>query len=99
MATKGTNAKIKELKGVKPESITAEQLEQVQKLVNNINRGQLEVGAMELQKHENMHAITGLRKNLEVLQDELKEEYGTVDINIQNGTINYKEDVEADTKD
>jgi len=99
MATKGTNAKIKELKGVKPESITAEQLEKVQKLVNNINRGQLEVGAMELQKHENMHAITGLRKDLEVLQESLKEEYGTVDINIQNGTINYKEDVEADTKD
>ena len=99
MATKGTNAKIKELKGVKPEKITAEQLEKVQKLVNNINRGQLEVGAMELQKHENMHAVTVLRGELEVLQNDLKEEYGTVDINIQNGTINYKEDVEADTKD
>ena len=90
--------KIVDLKS-KPEKITDEQLEQVQKLVNNINRGQLEVGAMELQKHENMHAITGLRKDLEVLQDELKKEYGTVDINIQNGTINYKEDVEADKKD
>jgi len=89
--------KIVDLKS-KPEKITDEQLEQVQKLVNNINRGQLEVGAMELQKHENMHAITGLRKDLEVLQNELKKEYGTVDINIQNGTINYKEDVEADTK-
>tara|TARA_R110002124_G_scaffold50203_1_gene146373 strand:+ start:329 stop:616 length:288 start_codon:yes stop_codon:yes gene_type:complete len=90
--------KIVDLKS-KPEKITDEQLEQVQKLVNNINRGQLEVGAMELQKHENMHAITGLRKDLEVLQDELKKEYGTVDINIQNGTINYKEDVEADKED
>jgi len=92
-----TKEKIVDLKS-KPEKITDEQLEQVQKLVNNINRGQLEVGAMELQKHENMHAITGLRKDLEVLQNELKKEYGTVDINIQNGTINYKEDVEADTK-
>ena len=90
--------KIVDLKS-KPEKITDEQLEQVQKLVNNINRGQLEVGAMELQKHENMHAITGLRKDLEVLQDELNKEYGTVDINIQNGTINYKEDVEADKED
>tara|TARA_R110001592_G_scaffold137840_1_gene356161 strand:- start:38 stop:325 length:288 start_codon:yes stop_codon:yes gene_type:complete len=89
--------KIVDLKS-KPEKITDEQLEQVQKLINNINRGQLEVGAMELQKHENMHAITGLRKDLEVLQNELNKEYGTVDINIKNGTINYKEDVEADTK-
>ena len=54
---------------------------------------------MELQKHENMHAVTALRGELEVLQNDLKEEYGTVDINIQNGTINYKEDVEADKKD
>ena len=90
--------KIVDLKS-KPEKITDEQLEQVQKLVNNINRGQLEVGAMELQKHENMHAVTALRGELEVLQNDLKEEYGTVDINIQNGTINYKEDVEADKKD
>jgi len=90
--------KIVDLKS-KPEKITDEQLEQVQKLVNNINRGQLEVGAMELQKHENMHAVTSLRGELEVLQNDLKEEYGTVDINIQNGTINYKEDVEADKED
>ncbi len=93
-----TKEKIVDLKS-KPEKITDEQLEQVQKLVNNINRGQLEVGAMELQKHENMHAVTSLRGELEVLQNDLKEEYGTVDINIQNGTINYKEDVEADKED
>ena len=34
MATKGTNAKIKELKGIKPESITKEQLDKVQDVVN-----------------------------------------------------------------
>ena len=97
MATKGTNAKIKELKGVKPESITSEQLEAIQKLINNINRGQLEIGAMEIQKHENMHAISGLRRELDELQGVLREEYGTIDINIQTGEINY--DVEANKKD
>ena len=43
MATKGTNAKIKELKGVKPEKISAEHLDRVQKAVNTMNRAQLEV--------------------------------------------------------
>ena len=36
---KGTNAKIKELKGIKPEKITEEQLKKVQGTVNNINKG------------------------------------------------------------
>jgi len=96
---KGTNAKIKELKGIKPEKITGEQLDSIQKLINDINRGQLEVGAMELQKHENMHRISLLRGKLEELQDGLEEQYGTIDINIKDGTINYPENGEADKKD
>ena len=99
MATKGTNAKIKELKGIKPEKITDEQLKKVQELINNINRGQLEVGAMELQKHENMHGVTILRGKLEALQNDLEKEYGTIDIDIKNGTINYPENGEVNKKD
>ena len=99
MATKGTNAKIKELKGIKPEKITDEQLKKVQDTVNNINRAQLEIGSVELKKHEMMHQIAGLRDELTLLQTEFDKEYGTFDINIQDGTITYKEDVEADKKD
>ena len=99
MVTKGTNAKIKELKGVKPEKITDEQLKKVQDTVNNINRAQLEIGSVELKKHEMMHQIAGLRDELTLLQTEFDKEYGTFDINIQDGTINYSEDGEADKKD
>jgi len=95
--TKGTNAKIKELKGIKPEKITAEQLEKVQSTVNNINRAQLEIGSIELKKHEMMHQIAGLRDELTLLQGEFEKEYGTFDINIQDGTINYGDDVKADS--
>ena len=87
--TKGTNAKIKELKGIKPEKITDEQLKKVQDTVNSINRAQLELGSMELKKHEMMHQIAGLRDGLTVLQQEFEKDYGTFDINIQDGTINY----------
>ena len=97
---KGTNAKIKELKGIKPEKITDEQLSKVQDTVNNLNRSQLEIGAMEVKKHEMMHRIASLREGLTVLQTEFEKEYGTFDINIQDGTINYpKENGEADKKD
>ena len=93
-----TTAKIKELTGVKPEKITDEQLKKVQDTVNNLNRSQLEIGSMELKKHEMMHQIAGLRDELTVLQNEFEKEYGTFDINIQDGIINYpKENGEADS--
>ena len=94
---KNTSKKIKELRGIKPEKITAEQLEKVQNTVNSINRSQLEIGSMELKKHELMHNISGLRDQLTLLQDEFDKEYGTFDINIQDGTINYEKDVKANS--
>ena len=82
----------------KPEKITDEQLKKVQDTVNNLNRSQLEIGSMEIKKHEMMHQIAGLRDGLTVLQGEFEKEYGTFDINIQDGMINYpKENGEADS--
>ena len=95
--TKGTNAKIKELKGIKPEKITDEQLKKVQDTVNNLNRSQLEIGSMELKKHEIMHKMAGLRDELTVLQSDFEKEYGTFDINIQDGIINYPENGQANS--
>ena len=86
---KNTTKKIKELKGIKPEKITDEQLKKVQDTVNNLNRSQLEIGSMEIKKHEMMHQIAGLRDSLTVLQKDFEKEYGTFDIDIQDGTINY----------
>ena len=89
-----TKEKIVDLKS-KPEKITDEQLKKVQETVNTINRAQIELGSMELRKHEMLHQLAGVKDELTLLQDELKEEYGTVDVNINDGTINY--DVEADS--
>jgi hypothetical protein len=96
---KGTNAKIKELKGIKPESISKEQLEKVQSVVNRINQAQMDIGALESRKHQALHYIAGINDELTLLQEELKKEYGTDDVNIKDGTINYPENGEADKKD
>ena len=88
---KGTSKKIKELKGIKPERITDEQLKKVQDTVNSINRAQLEIGSMEV-KNELMHNIAGARDVLTSLQSEFEKEYGTFDVNVQDGTINYPEE-------
>ena len=96
---KGTSRKIKELKGIKPEKITDEQLKKVQDTVNNINRAQLEIGSIELKKHEMMHHISGFREELTSLQSEFEKEYGTFDINIQDGIINYPKNDKVNKKD
>jgi FtsZ-binding cell division protein ZapB len=90
MATK------KKVVDLKPTSITDEQLKNVQTTVNGINRAQMEIGKLESQKHQILHQIISIQEDLGKLQAELEKEYGTVDINIQTGEINY--DVEADKK-
>ena len=98
MATKTKKEEVIDF--TKPEKITDEQLKKVQDTVNNLNRSQLELGSMEIKKHEMMHQIAGLRDELTVLQGEFEKEYGTFDINIQDGTINYPtENGEVNKKD
>jgi hypothetical protein len=95
--TKGTSKKIKELKGVKPEKVSKEELTNIQMLVGRINQLYSEVGRLESQKHNQLHALAGSNDEMMVLQEKLMKEYNTTDINIQDGTINYEDDVKADS--
>ena len=102
--TKGTNAKIKELKGIKPEKVTDEQLTKIQGIVDKINQtqmniGQLELGIMETRKHGLLHSIATIQDKLTLIQSELEKDYGTTDVNIQTGEINYPENGEANKED
>tara|TARA_R100001440_G_scaffold13563_1_gene23392 strand:+ start:123 stop:404 length:282 start_codon:yes stop_codon:yes gene_type:complete len=81
----------------KADKITDEQLKKVQDTVNSINRAQLEIGSMEVKKHELMHQVAGNRDQLTLLQAEFEKDYGTYDIDIQTGKINYKENGEVNS--
>ena len=82
----------------KPEKITDEQLEKVQNTVNTINRAQLVIGSMEVKKHEIMHQLAGIREQLSALQKDFEKEYGTFDVDIQTGKINYPDNGEVNKK-
>ena len=94
---KGTSKKIKELKGIKPEKVTDAQLKRIQETVSVINRAHSEIGSIETKKHALMHQVSTSQEVLQTLQTELEKEYGTADININDGTINYKEDGEVNS--
>ena len=94
-----TKEKVVDLKA-KAEKVTEKQLTQIQSIVDRINNAQMNIGQLEARKHQLLHIIAGVNDELTLLQNELEQEYGTNDINIKDGTINYpKENGETDKKD
>jgi|TARA_R110002050_G_scaffold180531_2_gene314146 hypothetical protein len=82
---------------LKPQKITDEQLTKVQQVVNMMNRGQMDLGMIETRKHKLLHDVAAVQEQLTAMQGEFEKEYGTFDINIQDGTINYKKDEPSDS--
>ena len=73
----------------KAEKVTDEQLKNIQSIVDRINNAQMNIGQLEARKHQLLHMIAGTNDELSLMQENLTKEYGTNDINIQDGTINY----------
>ena len=88
-------AKKEKVVDLKPTSISEKQLKAIQEIVSPINNMQMEVGRIEVRKHMILHDVVELQEKLQEQQNALEKEYGKVNINIQNGEINY--DVEADS--
>ena len=81
----------KKVVDLKPTSITDEQLKSIQTLIAPINQAQTELGRLETRKHSILHEIISLNDKLQEKNNELREKYGNVNINIQDGTIDYPE--------
>ncbi len=77
---------------LKPENVSEEELKELQQVVSAINKLQFDIGQMEAQKHNALHALFQGNDKLNEIQNNFKEKYGTNDINIQTGAINRKED-------
>ena len=88
-------AKRKTKKAEKATKITNDELNKVQSIINNINRAQLEIGSFESKKHNLLHHVGVMQDELSKLQVQFKKNYGTDDVSIQDGTINYNKDEQA----
>jgi len=80
-----------------PKKITEFQLKELQEIVNRINTAQLSLGQSESQKYSLLQGIQGLQKQLLEKQKSLQEEYGDVNIDIQNGSITPRKNEQANT--
>ena len=83
----------------KPEKIKNEQLNKIQNLISTANRAQAELGGMEVQKHRILHSVATIQDQITLFRDELKKEYGTDNIDIKTGKINYEKNEQANKKD
>ena len=82
---------------LKPQKISEEELKELQQIAAAIHKLQFDIGTMEVQKHNALHALFPGNDKLNTMQDKFNEKYGTGDVNIQDGTINYKEDEPSDS--
>ena len=82
----------------KPEKVTNEELNKMQNLVDGINRSKITLGSMEMEKHRTLHNIAGLEDQIRLFREEMKKSYGTDNVSIDTGIINY-EDEQTDKKD
>jgi len=76
----------------KADKISEEHLKEMQEVVNVINNMQFKVGQLEGQKHGLLHELGLSQKKILDLQDVFSKEYGSNDINISDGTINWPKD-------
>ena len=84
-------------KDLRPQNVTAEELKQLQELVNAIRQGEMQLGNIETKKHTLLHQITGVQEQISLLQKDFEKTYGKVDINITDGAISYPQDEQANS--
>jgi len=76
--------------------ITEEELKKVVTFQNDLAKAIQNVGILEAEKHGVLHQIGGLTQDQGKLKQELEEKYGSISINLQDGSY---EEIKPETKE
>ena len=81
--------------------ITKEELEELQAKISVLNNLQYKLGALAVDQNKVLKAFDTVREELRTMQIGLKETYGNVSINVEDGSLTETEetDDQADKKD
>ena len=71
--------------------ITEEQLKQIQAQVKVRSQLVNDIGAVEAQKHELLHALNNVMEKTKETAEQLEEEYGKININLEDGSYEVVE--------
>tara|TARA_R110001592_G_scaffold32161_8_gene112730 strand:- start:848 stop:1120 length:273 start_codon:yes stop_codon:yes gene_type:complete len=87
----GKKEKVIDLKP-KVDKISKQHLTELQHIVNSVNGIQFNIGKIEAQKFGLLNGLSEAQDGIRVLQEKLVKEYGTYDVNLDDGTINWPKD-------
>ena len=76
------------------EKVSKEHLDEMLAIANKINALQFNIGRLESQKHKILHELALGNDTIAMVQDKMMKEYGTYDINLTDGTINWPKEGE-----
>ena len=98
--------KTPKVEDLRPKKINDQQLAKLQSHIKTIDQLTMQIGHVEMQKHHTLKGMDNIQQTIEVLRAEFMKEYGTDNINIQDGVIAYppenlnpEENGETDKKD
>jgi len=74
--------------------ITEEQLQTLSKQQKDLSDILTNIGILESQKHSYLHQLADVNKSVEDFKLELQEQYGSVNINLQDGSYTEIEKTE-----
>jgi uncharacterized protein YlxP (DUF503 family) len=75
--------------------ITKEELTLLKELQGKLNQSVSQVGFLETQKHSLLHAIAEINSDVEKQKSELESKYGSVTINLEDGSFEEVKQEEA----
>jgi hypothetical protein len=74
------------------DKVSEAHLKEMVEIANKINALQFNIGRIEAQKHKLLHELALGNDTISLVQDKMMKEYGSYDINLTDGTINWPKD-------
>ena len=78
----------------KVKEITKEELKKVRDFQSKIFELTQQIGLTETQKHAILHEIAGVNQDQDVVKKELENKYGSININLEDGTYTENQENE-----
>ena len=76
------------------EKVTAEELKEIQDYQAALYKVTTDIGVLETQKHALLHEMAGVNKDQEKFKKVLEQKYGSINVNLQDGTYTMIEENE-----
>ena len=80
----------------KENKITEEELKQVVTFQNDLAKAIQNIGILEAEKHAALHMLAGANEDQEKTKKELEEKYGSISVNISDGSYEEVKKEEAE---